>query len=103
MSKCIVHYKPSDLQIMHFNTHASDDQVSGDYATDKGYTFAVLDEALVSKLTEMGRECKAVLTDGVITDLVASVNSVQPPASEEVDLAAEIAARKARIAVLEAE
>ena len=99
--KCIVHYNPSDLQIMHYNTNASEDMVSGHYATQTGYTFAVLNEALASKLSEMKRNCKAVLTDGVITDLVASVNPIQPAESEEVDLEAEIATLKARIEVLE--
>jgi len=102
MPKFIIHYNPSDLQVMDFNSHAPDDEASGAYASRTGYTFVVLTgEALTEKVTSMGRECKVVLTDGVITDLVASTNPVQPAASEEVDLEAEIATLKARIEVLE--
>ena len=102
MSKCVIHYKPSDLQVMHFNTHAPDDEVAGEYASNNSYTFAIITgEALLDKVKEMGRECKVVLTDGVITDLVASTNPIQPAESEEVDLEVEIATLKARIEVLE--
>jgi len=99
--KCVVHYNPADLQIMHYNTNAAEDMVSGIYAAKTGYTFAILDGALVSKLLGMKRNCKVVLTDGVITDFVASVNPRQPAVSEEESLEDQIAALKARIDTLE--
>jgi len=93
---------------MQFTTHASekesvDDEPSGDsYSVRTGYTLATLDEALVSKLLTMQRNCKAILTDGVFTDLVASVNPVQPVISEDVDLEQLVNDLKARIDTLEA-
>jgi len=98
---------------MEFNSSAPDSDPTDEYLTERALTLAILtsesdpnftsvDAELHKKLFVYARDCRVVLTDGVVTDLVYETNPIQRNTSIVLSVEEEMEDLKARLAVLEA-
>jgi len=75
----IVFYDPhSGNQVMAIYSH---DTSSSAVWTDRGYVRAEVDSAVVEKASRLGRDAKATVSKGRVTNVVAATNAVQPTPS----------------------
>ena len=113
MSRFVLMYDTTkNNQVMEFNSSAPDDYPTDEYLTERALTLAILisesdpnftsvDAELHKKLFEYARNCRVVLTDGVVTDLVSETNPVQFNRPVVLSVEEEIEDLKTRLAALE--
>ena len=93
MSRFVIMYDTTkNNQVMEFNSSAPDDYPTDEHLTERSLTLAIF---------EYARNCRVVLTDGVVTDLVSETNPVQFNRPVVLSVEEEIEDLKARLAALE--
>jgi len=112
-SEFVIFYTPTlDNEISSFNSHSSTSEETVDklgsinlstVMAAAGHVKVVLtDVGLQEKIYSLGRNSKVVLTDDVVTDIVAHTNSIQPASDTVESWEDQINVLKARIEILEA-
>jgi len=68
----LIFFKPADGQVMAYYSHST----RSTHWESLGYTRLEIDENV--DINRLGRDCKVIIVDGLVVDVVESLNPIQP-------------------------